>query len=327
MGMRYPTVPPRPERPEGTPGVYAGLDELARLEHRATGFSFLPRQPVHSLLTGRRASRVRGRGLDFEEIRRYLPGDDPRTIDWRITQRTGRAHVRVFTEERDRAALLVVDQRLNMFFGTRRAMKSFVAAELAALAAWRVFGQGDRPGGLVFNDREIVEVRPHRSRRRVMELLGVVVRMNRELSVDAGLRDEPAMLNRALERVASAERHDTVVCVISDFFGADDETHRHLVRIAGHNDVICALLYDPIKTDMPAAGRLVVSNGDLQLEIDSAKGHLRRSLSTYFAEDLRRTRERLVSIGVPVLTIRTSEDPGDQIRTQLGALAAARRRR
>jgi len=143
------------------PGVYVDLDELIRLQFKARGFSFLPRQPVHSLLSGRHASRVRGRGLNFEELRDYLPGDDPRTIDWKVTARTGTPFVRVYTEERDRPALLVVDQRINMFFGSRVAMKSVVAAQLAALGAWRVFDQGDRVGALVFDDADIAEVRPH----------------------------------------------------------------------------------------------------------------------------------------------------------------------
>ena len=109
---------------------------------------------MHSLLTGRHASRLRGRGLDFEEVRAYLPGDDVRTIDWRVTARTGVPHTRVYTEERDRPALLVVDQRLAMFFGTRLNLKSVTAAEAAALAAWRVFLSGDRVGAVVFDDPE-----------------------------------------------------------------------------------------------------------------------------------------------------------------------------
>jgi len=76
----------------------------------------LPRQPVHSLLSGRHGSRVRGRGLAFEELRQYLPGDDIRTMDWRVTARTGSPFVRVYTEEKDRPALFVVDQRISMFF-------------------------------------------------------------------------------------------------------------------------------------------------------------------------------------------------------------------
>jgi predicted AlkP superfamily pyrophosphatase or phosphodiesterase len=216
--MRHPTVPPRPEEDLGTPGVSVSADELARLEHRARGFSFLPRQPLHSLLSGRRGSRVRGRGLDFDEIRRYLPGDDPRTIDWKITQRTGTAHVRVFTEERDRPAMVVVDQRSSMFFGTRVAMKSVVAAQLAALAAWRVVGQGDRVGGVVFSDTEIREVRPHRSRRRVMQLLGdTSTTLNQRLSVESRHRRARARSTRPYGASSRSVRHSSLVVVISDF--------------------------------------------------------------------------------------------------------------
>ena len=85
-------------------GVYANLTELMKLEFKAQGFSFLPKQPVHSILAGRHASRLRGRGLNFEEIRRYLPGDDIRNMDWRVTARLRKPHVRVYTEERDRPA-------------------------------------------------------------------------------------------------------------------------------------------------------------------------------------------------------------------------------
>lgn len=112
----FPSI--HPAGPPPHPGVYADLAELARLKFRTRGFSFLPRQPVHSILAGRHASRLRGRGLNFEEIRRYLPGDDIRNMDWRVTARTRQPHVRVYTEERDRPVLLVVDQRQSMFFGS-----------------------------------------------------------------------------------------------------------------------------------------------------------------------------------------------------------------
>src|SRR5215468_8343223 len=133
-------------------GVYVTLERLASMRHRARGFSFLPRQPVTSLLAGGHTSKLRGRGLDFDEIRKYLPGDDPRTIDWKVTARTRTPHTRVFTEERERQVLLVVDQRLGMFFGSVRMMKSVAAAEAAALGAWRTIAVKDRVGGVVFND-------------------------------------------------------------------------------------------------------------------------------------------------------------------------------
>lgn len=299
-------------------GVYADLHELAALEYKASGFSFLPRQPVHSLLSGRHASRMRGRGLNFEEIRNYLPGDDPRTIDWKITQRTGEPHVRVFTEERDRPAILVIDQRLNMFFGTRRAMKSVVAAELAALSAWRIVSMGDRVGGLVFNDVDVIEIGPHRSRRRVMQILGAVVDLNHQLRVDSEVRPDPEMLNRVLEKALRLAKHNYLVCVVSDFFGADDDTRRLMIRLAVHNDVLAALLYDPVKTSLPDMARLVITNGALQVELDTGRDGRRRELSEYFAEDLQRTQDVLVKAGIPTLLIDTVEDPALQIRKILG---------
>jgi hypothetical protein len=111
------------------PRIAPPLSALVRLQHQARGFSFLHRQPVHSLLSGRRASRIRGRGLAFEEIRAYRAGDDVRMIDWRASARTGHTQTRVFTEERDRPILLVVDLSAAMFFGSVRATKSAVAAE------------------------------------------------------------------------------------------------------------------------------------------------------------------------------------------------------
>ena len=128
---------PKLPAPTGTEGVYVGLDDLIRIQHKARGFTFLPRQPLHSLLAGRHASRLRGRGFDFEELRRYQPGDDIRTIDWRVTARTQKPHTRVFTEERDRPVLLLVDQRIGMFYGTQKDLKSVTAAKLAALGARR----------------------------------------------------------------------------------------------------------------------------------------------------------------------------------------------
>src|SRR5215831_3936769 len=138
------------------PGVYVDLEDLIALEQRGRRVSFLPKQPVRSLLSGRFASRMRGRGLNFEEIRDYRSGDDVRSMDWKVTARLQKPHVRIFNEERDRQTLLVVDQRLSMFFGSRLAMKSVTAAQAAAIGAWRVLGVSDRVGAIVFNDRDII---------------------------------------------------------------------------------------------------------------------------------------------------------------------------
>ena len=303
---------------ESATGAYTSLADLVRLQYKARGYSFLPRQPVHSVLTGRWAARVRGRGLNFEEIRRYVPGDDIRTIDWKVTARTGKPHTRVYTEERDRPQITVVDQRLSMFFGTRVAMKSVTAAELGALAAWRALSVGDRAGAVVFNDSRIDEILPHRSRARVMQILKTLVEQNRELAVDAGIEPSPEMLNRALEYVSRRVGHDYLVSVVSDFDGADDKTTRLLREIAQHNDVLVALVYDPLQTDLPDKGRMVVSRGELQFELDIGPSTSRRAIADFFPERLQRLKEALDGLGVPVLPIHTAEGVAEQLRHLLG---------
>ena len=236
-------------RTDPKPGVYASLSELVALQHQARGFSFLPGQPVQSLLAGRQASRLRGRGLDFEELRPYQLGDDVRQIDWKATNRTGKTQLRVFTEERERTVLLIVDQRFKMFFGSRRNMKSVTAAQAAAIAAWRVIFVKDRVGAVIFNDSAIVEIRPRRSRGTVMQILGAVLQQNHALAIDAGIVAQAPMLNEALRRVEDLAKHDMLVCLITDGYGADEETKRLTTRISRHNDVLTLLIYDPLEAD------------------------------------------------------------------------------
>lgn len=299
-------------------GVYASLDELVRLKHQAQGYSFLPRQPIQSLLAGRHASRMRGRGLNFEEIRAYLAGDDIRNIDWRVTARTGEPHTRVYTEERDRPALLLVDQRLNMFFGSRVAMKSVTAAQAAALGAWRVLAQGDRVGGLVFNDSEIREIKPHRSQRRVLEFLKVVVDQNQALKVTANASPEAAQLNRVLEKTLRTAKHDHMIVLITDMDGYDAESERMLTRLGRHNDVLVVLVYDSMETTLPDLGRLVIGEGELQLEFDSGDTKLRESFADAFNADLEARRQVLMRRGIPVMPVHTAQSVVEQVQMALG---------
>lgn len=304
--------------------AYVELADLIKLRFQAQGFSYLPRQPIHSLLSGTHASRLRGRGLNFEEIRAYLPGDDIRNIDWKVTARIGKPHTRVYTEERDRPALLLVDQRLNMFFGSTASTKSATAAEAAAASAWRVLGVGDRPGALVFDDATIDSVRPHRSETRVLELLNVVLGKNRALRVDAGIEPNAAQLNEVL-RVANAQAtHDFLVCLISDLEGADDETARLMTRLAEHNDVMVLFIYDPLEAELPESGKLVVTDGDLQLQVDASDAALRTKFREDFDERLATARGLLLRRQIPVLPISTVRPVIEQVRDHLGQLPQGR---
>lgn len=306
-----------PSAADPAPGVYADLADLVALQHRARGFSFLPRQPVNSLLAGRHASRLRGRGLNFEEIRRYQPGDDIRQIDWRVTARTRKTHSRVFTEERERSVLLLVDQRLGMFFGSVRNMKSVAAAECAALAAWRVVAQQDRVGALVFNDGNIVEIRPQRSQATVMRILHAVVEQNHALVLN-GRPANPAQFNEALRRAERLAPHDCLICVISDAAGHDEESRRLFTRIARHNDVLFAFVHDPLETDLPDAGQLVFGDGEQQLEVNTGDRHLRERFRDTFAATRAAGRKFLLQRETPVVPLTTAEPVADQLRRHLG---------
>ena len=306
---------PGPQKPVR---VYADLDELMRLRFKASGFSFLPRQPVHSILSGRHASKLRGRGLNFEELRNYLPGDDTRNIDWKVTARTREPYVRIYTEEKDRPVWLLVDQRISMFFGSRWKMKSVVAAEAAAVSAWRVLSQGDRVGAVIFDDTDLQVIPPHRSEQRVAQILKAVLRKNHALNARSQTPPAPGMLNRALKHVAAAARHDCLVCIISDGSGIDGETRQYVTRLTEHNDVISVFIYDPLEQAMPSAGPLVFSDGLSQLEFDTDDRALREGYSNDFQDRLSRMQATSRRHAIPLLPIHTAAPVLEQVRTELG---------
>ncbi len=303
-------------------GAYINLDDLIRIQFKVADFSLLPAQPVSSILAGRYASKLRGRGLNFEELRRYQPGDDIRTIDWKVTARTREPHIRVYSEERDRAVLLIVDQRVNMFFGTRRQFKSVTAAELAAIGAWRAIGVGDRIGAIVFNDTEMTEFAPVNSQQNVMSILSAVVSYNHNLSSNAEQQPNGPMLNRVLKRACQIAHHDALVVVISDFFGIDEQTERLTVQLGAHNDVLGLYPHDPSRRD-PGSQKLVVGDGALEMEIDFTDKNIRRKMIENYHLEQEQIQYFLRKISAPLLMINNEEDCADQLRRMLGVRSQA----
>lgn len=298
------------------PRITVTLDELILSKADARGFSFLPRQPVHSLLAGRHASRLRGRGLAFEELRHYQPGDDVRTIDWRATARRRAAHVRVYNEERERPVLLVVDQRTPMFFGSRRAMKSVAAADIAALAAWRTLQAGDRVGGIVFNENEIVEIRPHRSQTRVLRLLHEVVRLNQMLASPRPPTGE-VTINQAVEGALRLAKHDHLIVLMSDLDGADAETERLATELAPHNDLLIVAVYDPLGASLQGHPGMMAADRGGRLAIPSGAAFA-DAFQQAFSRRLDEWTEIFRALRVPVLPISTVEPVADQLRALFG---------
>jgi uncharacterized protein (DUF58 family) len=301
------------------PRVHVDLTHLRGLEGAAAGLSFLPRQPARSVLNGRHSSRLRGRGLNFEEMRDYLPGDDVRSIDWKATARAGKPYVRVFTEERDRPALLVVDQRMSMYFGTVLNMKSVTAAEAAALVAFTVLAQGDRVGGVVFDDERQVEISPRRSRRALYELLATTAEMNLALNADHAAAGDGGRLNQVLGSVARMAGHDQLIFVFSDFAGVDATTRQRLAGLAVHNDVILLLVHDPSALALQLDESLVVGAAQRQAEVNLADPDVRRATGRFYAERIESILRWSQEIDVSVLPLSSGERTLDQIRTLMGS--------
>lgn len=292
--------------------VYAELNRLIELKAYVTNTRLLPKCIAWNALSGQHQSRLRGRGLSFEELRAYQIGDDIRTLDWKVSNRTKKPHVRVYSEERERNVVLLADQRSHMFFGSQVNMKSVTAAEIAALSMWRVLSNKDRIGALVFNDQHIKQVRPQRRRNTAMQILHHVLSMNHQLSARPSTQNS-AQLNYVL---AEAERlcgHDYLVLLISDMDGYDEQSLKRIKRISAHNDVIVSLIVDPLEQSLPDYPDLVVSDGELQIQVNSNEPTLKSQFSKEFSRRVSALETQLRQYRIAVQSINTVEPIQSQI--------------
>ncbi|MDX1755220.1 MAG: DUF58 domain-containing protein [Marinobacter sp.] len=315
-------APPRqPRRQEALaedPAVYVNLHRLMALENEGRRVNF--RHPLRhsSVLAGRHSSRLRGRGLDFEELRHYQTGDDLRYLDPRATMRTGHPFVRSFTEERDRPTLVVCDQRMDMFFGSRLNFKSVTAAELAALVAWSAFHAGDRVGGLVFNDQRMEAIPAHRSRQRLQQLFAAVSRQNRELHAQSPGRMPHTNLDRVLLRCLNSAHHDHTICLISDFSGVGEATLRRMRQLAQHNDVLAFQVYDPIALSLPQHGRITMIDGELQVSFNLGQQAIHEPIAKFLRGRLAGVEELMRKSRIPLLMISAGMPTAEQYQRELG---------
>lgn len=293
--------------------IFISLNELLKMEHLSRGFSLLAsKQKVRSVLGGKHASKLRGRGLDFEEVRNYVPGDDIRNIDWKVTARTQKTHSRVYSEEKEKPTLIVVDQSKSMFFGSQSRTKSVVAAELAALTAFKVLKEGDRVGGIVFADNGIDIVYPKRDRKNILRFLEKIVNRNREL-IDSKPVEFDKALAETLAKVKNIVTHDFLVVVISDFHRYRPELVKFISRISRHNDVILAKIYDPMEQSIPTK-KLIAGDGEKQLLIDGENASLRKDFRTHFDVDFEKFKVQMKKHRIPVLSVNTVDETDLQLK-------------
>ena len=243
-------------------GVRVHLPDLIQLRYRLSDWQAKPSTRSHALLAGGERSPFKGRGIDFEESRRYQPGDDVRLMDWRVTARTHEPHVKVFREERERPVFFVVDDRRAMHFGTKNAFKSVIAAQAAALLGWASHARGDRVGGVVFGELDHVELRPKGGRAGILQLLNVLANRSGEWSAKTPDPQASALAFRlALNRILKAARPGSLIFLLSDFREWDGQAKTALLRLGAHHEVVAIFIYDQVERIAPPPGSYPITDG------------------------------------------------------------------
>lgn len=299
--------------------VSVTLDTLIRVGQRAKGFSFLPRGGVKSILAGRHASKLRGRGMDFLELKPYSPGDDVRAIDWRATRRTGRAHVRVYNQERDRAVYLLLSQQSNMHFASSGHFKSVQAALLLSLSAHKVLKAGDRVGGVIFNDEALISFKPSKSKKRLMQMLQEVVKYNHRL-LEKRTATNPDMLNKALDFVLANAKHDDLVILIGDGAGINASSRQKITMLTQHNDLIAAYVYDQLEVSLPKMGKLAFKNAQESLDVDASDTYFNARYKQEHLKKMKALTHLSLLHEIPLLKISTDKEVLLQLQQQLGSV-------
>lgn len=259
-------------------------------------------------LAGGHLSRVRGRGLNFEEYRTYQPGDDTRYIDWSVTQRTGEAHVKVYTEEKERPVYLIVDQRKSMFFASLDTMKSVVSAQIAALFTWGVLHRADRVGAMIVHESGTHFYRPKRTRNHALRILADIATQSQKLESLASLQSDPSSskLDDALLQLIKLKPKGALVVVMSDFYGLSETSHQCLQALKSRNALLGIAINDPMELEIALANKVPISDGKRQLLLDSEQIN---GLSGYYKHVNQEQGEvsRLFSAsGMPLIKLDTS---------------------
>ena len=308
-------------------GAEVALAELILLRHRIGEVPLFSTPQRRSPLAGLHHSRLRGRGIDFDQVRVYQPGDDVRNIDWRVTARTQEPHTKLFHEERERPIYLLVEQSRRLFFGSGERFKSVLAAEAAALIGWAARAHNDRVGGLVFGDGHFQEVRPRRSKHSLLQLLARLAQANQALAERPPL--EADSLGQALRRAREVLRPGSLAAVICDERALGDAAERQLLLLGRHVDLLLLPVSDPLDHALPAAGLLHFESADTaparRLTLDTQDAALRQGYRRL--GEARQARWALLGrrLGVPLLPLDSQRDTVAQLHEQLNAFQGAPR--
>jgi uncharacterized protein (DUF58 family) len=246
--------------------ILPDLPELLALRGAAHGTRLTSRRLARALHTGGHRSVQRGRGLEFQEVRPYVSGDDPRTIDWRVTARRGRPHTKLFREERERPVWLLADLNAAMFFGTRKQLKSSVVVRAAALLAWSAAAGGDRVGAVVVAESSYKIVPPRGRQAGVLSVLATLLDMQPTAPGRPGLQS----VNDGLRALAPVVHPGSLILVLSDFASLDADPEPSWASLAVHNEFQLFWVTDPLEQDALPDGRFRVGMPGRSMFVEGA---------------------------------------------------------
>lgn len=289
--------------------VSVSLKTLIDLAKPASSLN-LHRLTIRAQQSGGYLSAFKGRGMEFDETRLYQPGDDIRSIDWRVTARTGKTHTKLFREEREKPVFISVDNRSTMQFATRGVFKSVQAKKLAALLAWVANQQGDRIGGQVFSQSSCKELKPQNGKHSVLHFLNALV------IADNAVVDTNFTLAQALSRLSQHARPGSLVYIISDFRGINEQTENYLLKLSEHCDVVLIFVYDPLEKGLPTQGRYRFTDEQRDVVIDTSDKQRLTNYQLRFQERLQKLKRIALRRGLALIQCSTQDDPVQRLRHQ-----------
>lgn len=295
-------------------GAYVDIADLLRLRFSNMA-SKQRRHQANANQNGTRLSKLRGRGVDFAEVRSYQPGDDIRTIDWRVTARKNSPHTKVFREEKERPTLVIVDQTHTMFFGSQVRLKSVAAAQVGAIAAWNALAQNDRVGGFVMNLGTGSLHPPKHSATAVARFMTSVATSNAALNRSC-YRPNVDQLAAQLKSVRRNVRSNYRIYIVSDFLPSADFWQDSLRSLAQRNDVTAVRIYDPLERELPQDDFYTVTDGSEQQRFDASNAELRTQYQQRFDTWSDELKQALTSSGIRYATLATN-DPDLQTQAWL----------
>lgn len=295
------------------PGIHPELKALIALRGQAQRLNLAPRGRVLAIRSGGHLSRLRGRGMEFDEVRVYQPGDDPRHMDWRVTARSGIPHVKLFREERERPVWLLVDQSASLHFGSRVAFKSVIAAEVAAVLGWAAVERGDRVGGLVFDEQHQFYRQP------AARNAGLLPLLERLCAAPRASSNGYSSVMAAATALARHLRPGSLLAVISDFAGIHADHSAWLGQLTAGREVVLILIYDPLEAVAPPPGRYLISDGCQQRQLDVTRADQRRAYQQIFQHRLLTLQQLAQRHRAHLLQVATDQPVAATLAQGLGA--------